>query len=71
MQDFFMQNLPEDVELFNEYHALIVRLGKDYCRNQNPRCTECPLSDTCKFYSALTNNAIGANAGIGKENTTG
>ncbi len=69
MQDFFMQNLPEDVELFNEYHALIVRLGKDCCRNQNPLCAECPVSDACKFYSALTNNAVGADAGTGRENT--
>lgn len=28
---------------FNEYHALFVKLGKDYCRPRNPRCGECPL----------------------------
>jgi endonuclease III related protein len=29
--------------LFNQYHALIVNLGKDFCRARNPRCAGCPL----------------------------
>lgn len=36
-------NLPRDASLFNEFHALIVRVGKNWCRTRNPRCTECPL----------------------------
>ncbi|GAI50475.1 unnamed protein product, partial [marine sediment metagenome] len=32
-QSLFMDNLPTDAELFNEYHALLVCLGKDVCRN--------------------------------------
>lgn len=47
-QEFFMSNLPKDVKLFNEYHALIVRLGKDYCVNKKPYCKNCPLNDICK-----------------------
>jgi len=47
MQDFFMSNLPSDVNLFNEYHALIVRLGKDYCKNKKPLCNECPVKNHC------------------------
>jgi len=43
IQDFFMRNLEPDVRLFGEYHALLVRLGKDYCRKQNPKCAICPL----------------------------
>lgn len=43
LQDFFHRSLPRDVDLFNEYHALIVRLGKDMCRPKMPRCGECPL----------------------------
>lgn len=39
----FMSHLPKDVQLFNEYHALIVRTGKDFCRTREPRCDECPL----------------------------
>ena len=42
LQEFFMYNLPEDVELFNEFHALIVKTGKDYCRRK-PLCNICVL----------------------------
>ncbi|MCX5668645.1 MAG: endonuclease III domain-containing protein [Candidatus Omnitrophica bacterium] len=42
-QDVFMRNLKNDAQLFNEYHALLVKLGKDYCRKQNPKCEICPL----------------------------
>jgi Uncharacterized protein related to Endonuclease III len=43
LQDFFMDALPEDTSLFNEYHALIVRVGKNWCKRQNPDCRNCPL----------------------------
>lgn len=43
LQAVFMRGLARDAQLFNEYHALIVRLGKEYCRKKNPRCEECPL----------------------------
>lgn len=43
LQEFFMDALPEDAALFNEYHALIVRTGKDFCRKTKPRCGDCPL----------------------------
>ena len=43
IRKFFEENLPKDVSLYNEFHALIVRTGKDYCRKENPRCSECPL----------------------------
>jgi len=43
MQEMFMDNLPEDPWLFNEFHALIVETGKDYCRKK-PSCDQCPLS---------------------------
>ena len=42
-QDIFMRNLRNDVQLFGEYHALLVKLGKDYCFKQNPKCETCPL----------------------------
>lgn len=41
----FTDNLPADAAMFNEYHALIVKVGKDYCRTKAPRCGECPLRD--------------------------
>jgi len=42
LQDLFMSNLEPDVALFNEFHALLVMTGKDYCK-PNPRCSPCPL----------------------------
>ncbi|MBI5586958.1 MAG: endonuclease III domain-containing protein [Deltaproteobacteria bacterium] len=43
IKTLFMENLPKDAALFNEYHALIVKTAKDYCRTKNPLCSECPL----------------------------
>ena len=43
VQEIFMKNLPHDIKMFNEYHALIVRIGKDFCRNRKPLCSRCPL----------------------------
>jgi len=42
--DFFESNLPQDTPLYNEYHALLVRVGKDYCRRNGPKCETCPLA---------------------------
>jgi len=42
IQKLFMENLPLDVNLFNEYHALIVKLAKEYCKKK-PLCKGCPL----------------------------
>jgi endonuclease-3 related protein len=43
----FMGALPADAAMFNEYHALIVALGKAVCRKK-PRCSECVLRDVCE-----------------------
>lgn len=48
VQQFFMENLPKEVNLYNQYHALIVKLGKQNCSNKNPVCKNCPLNDICK-----------------------
>lgn len=42
LQELFMDNMAEDTGLFNEFHALIVRIGKQYCRRK-PLCSICPL----------------------------
>lgn len=43
IQGFFTRRLRKDVKLFNEYHALLVKLGKDFCLKRKPRCSACPL----------------------------
>lgn len=48
VQDFFMDNLPSNTKLFNEYHALIVILAKNFCSKKNPLCDDCPIGDLCK-----------------------
>ncbi len=42
LQEMFMDNLNHDPALFNEYHALIVELAKNYCKTK-PLCENCPL----------------------------
>lgn len=42
-QSMFMKNLPRKEKLFNEFHALIVELGKNLCRARKPLCNECPI----------------------------
>ena len=43
VQALFMAGLPRSVPLYNQYHALLVNTGKQFCRKQNPRCAICPL----------------------------
>jgi endonuclease-3 related protein len=42
LRSFFEDNLESDEKMFNEYHALLVRVGKEFCRPQ-ARCSACPL----------------------------
>ena len=42
-QSLFMDNLGEDKGLFNEFHALIVELGKSVCKSKKPFCSMCPI----------------------------
>jgi endonuclease-3 related protein len=41
-QELFHSHLSRDLQLYNEYHALIVRVGKEFCRKR-PKCKDCPL----------------------------
>lgn len=41
-QELFHENLEQDASLYNEYHALLVRLAKEHCRTR-PLCAGCPL----------------------------
>ncbi len=49
-QTLFMANLPADEKLFNEYHALLVRHGKEVCKKV-PLCDRCCLNQLCLYYS--------------------
>lgn len=46
IQSWFHQNLPRRSRLYNEYHALLVRLAKTHCRT-SPICQDCPLEKIC------------------------
>ena len=43
IQALFMDHLPPDVSLFNQFHAMIVNTGKTFCR-KTPQCAGCPLA---------------------------
>ncbi len=43
IKSFFEDNLPQDVDRYNEYHALLVQVGKNYCKPREPACEKCPL----------------------------
>ena len=44
LQSLFMEHLPDDPTLFGEFHALIIKTGKEYCRKK-PLCHLCPLQE--------------------------
>jgi endonuclease-3 related protein len=52
LQALFMDNLKPDAPLFNEYHALIVALGKEVCRKK-PRCAACCLGEVCRYAAGV------------------
>jgi endonuclease-3 related protein len=45
IKDYCESSLPADAALYNEYHALLVRVGKEHCRRAAPRCEGCPLAE--------------------------
>lgn len=47
LQLIFMENLPRNTRFYNEYHALIVQLGKDICKKR-PNCNLCVINKLCK-----------------------
>lgn len=42
MQELLMNSVPNDVQVFNEYHALFVKVGKEHCKRK-ALCKGCPL----------------------------
>ena len=50
MQRLFHACVPHDIEIFNEYHALLDQHGKTVCTRNAPNCKECCLSDMCAYH---------------------
>jgi len=42
-QQLFMKQLPHSARFYNQYHAMFVNIGKDFCRKR-PLCDRCPLN---------------------------
>lgn len=57
LQQLFAKNLPKDVELYRQYHALIVELGKNVCKKE-PLCASCPLKRHCNYYKFLKQKVV-------------
>jgi len=61
LQSFFMNSLSHDTALYNEYHALLVMLGKDTCKPR-PRCEGCPLEKICASSKKFSHAKLAKNA---------
>lgn len=48
IQRFFEENIPRDVDIYKEYHALIVTLAKKICKKK-PECGRCPIMKDCRY----------------------
>jgi endonuclease III related protein len=48
VQGLFMNNLTQNAGFYNEYHALIVKIGKDHCKKVKPICSGCPIYSKCR-----------------------
>jgi endonuclease III related protein len=64
VQKLFMDHLPADEKLFNEYHALLVHLGKRICQ-KIPKCDICPIKSIARSAKRIAEpppRGIGQNA---------
>jgi endonuclease III related protein len=68
---FIEASIPRQPELFNEFHALIVNTGKNWCRKSVPRCEQCPLRALLPANSPLSSLAAVANNGTSPAGSLG
>lgn len=54
IRSFFEGNIARDVQLYNEYHAQIVNVGKNWCRPKDPLCHACPLGSFLPLRATLS-----------------
>lgn len=59
LQAFMTRYSQPRVEVYNEFHALIVGLGAAYCRKSRPFCHQCPISAGCKYLAFGQDKIIG------------
>ncbi len=52
LQAYFMDVLPRDTALYNEFHALLVRTGKNWCNKRRALCPDCPLQIFLEYPAA-------------------
>ncbi len=55
LQNLFMNSLESDEKIFNECHALLVELGKNYCKKNAPLCLKCPIKGYCNYGKSNAN----------------
>ena len=48
IKEYYEKNLPRSVKIYNEYHALLVELGKRFCKKK-PECKKCPIKRQCYY----------------------
>lgn len=51
LQKMIEEEVPEDVNIYKDYHGLLVTLAKSHCRKNNPDCHSCPLNIYEKSFS--------------------
>ena len=48
IKEFFEKNSSKNLEMYKEYHALLVELGKGFCKTE-PACEDCPIKALCNY----------------------
>lgn len=49
LKKLFTENLENNIELYKEYHALLVKHGKETCLKKTPKCEKCCLNKICEY----------------------
>ncbi len=57
-KQYYQNQLKNEVELFNEFHALLVIHAKNYCSKRNPSCSACFLQNNCNYALERKGNLI-------------
>jgi endonuclease III len=49
VQDAIREQLPRDYDSLIRAHQLVRQHGQELCKRSKPRCTECPVRDSCNY----------------------